>query len=308
MSPTIFRTYDQAALDRQYNNLLKVAPGGFQQYQALWAEQSARARATINCVRDLAYGGSALENLDIFMPETAGPHPVQIYIHGGYWRSGDKNECSYVATGFTAADIVTVVINYGLAPAVRLQEQVQQCVVAVNWVKENIARYRGDPERIYVTGHSAGGHLAAMLVAAPSDGAPPSLAPGTIKGICALSGVYDLEPVRLSYVNETLRLTEADVAMRSPARAGCVAGTRILIGVGEREGDEYLRQSRELACQWLTSASEVTLVVSPEDEHFSIRTHLGNRQSNLCHRIFAFMAIDHCFEKSWDPPAGETAR
>ena len=156
MSDVIFRQYDRAALDRQYDNAGKVDAEMLKAHRARWVEQSVRAREAIPCVLDVPYGTAAGERLDIFGPRGADLAPVQVYIHGGYWISNDKKDCSYVALGFVGAGFLTVVINYDLIPSVAMAEQVRQCRAALAWVHAHIREYGGDPEQIYVTGHSAG--------------------------------------------------------------------------------------------------------------------------------------------------------
>src|SRR5690348_7906555 len=131
MSDAIFRHYDRAALDRQYDNAGKISAETLQAHRARWVEQSARAREAISCVLDVPYGGAAGERLDIFRPGGGGLRPVQVYIHGGYWISNDKKDCSYVAFGFVGAGFVNVVINYDLIPSVAMAEQVRQCRAAL---------------------------------------------------------------------------------------------------------------------------------------------------------------------------------
>src|SRR6202012_3509598 len=242
---SIFRHYDRAALDREYNNTAKLPADVLKAYRAKWVEESRRARDTVPGVLDVPYDRASGERLDIFRPKATGLAPVQVYIHGGYWISNDKTDCSYVSFGFTEAGFVTVVIDYTLIPKVRMAEQVRQCREAVRWVAANIRDYGGDPDRIYVTGHSAGGHLAMSLLI------DPEIVPGRIKGVTGLSGLYDLEPVRLSFNNEKLGLNEKDVAALSPMRHQPRDGTpRVLLAVGSTEGDEFIRQTTELAETW----------------------------------------------------------
>ena len=285
MSSAVFRQYDQATLDREYDNRGKVPLEVLQAYRARWAEGSRKARSTMRCTLDIPYGASPLEKLDVFHPHADGLRPVQIYIHGGYWHFGDKSDCSYVALGFDGLGMVTVTINYGLAPAVQIGEQVRQCAAAVQWVRRHIAAYGGDPEQLYVTGHSAGAHLALMMVAAEAGGGSPLVPPGRLKGICALSGIYDLEPIRAISVNDAVRLEPRDVQRLSPARLACNADAHILVGVGGREGDEYLRQTDVLAAEWSKSAKRLEKKIYPDDDHFSIRTGLNDPSREICQDI-----------------------
>jgi arylformamidase len=280
MIVTVFRQYDRAALDREYDNAAKVPAETLKSFRARWAEQSRRARETIPCDLDLSYGPSAGEKLDIFRPRQFGLAPVQIYIHGGYWISNDKSDCSYVALGFISAGYVTVVINYALIPAVGMAEQVRQCRAAVRWVAQNIRGYGGDPERIYVTGHSAGGHLAVMLLTDPE---PPR---GQIKGIASLSGLYDLKPIKLSFVNEKLALSETDVTSLSPVLLQPrVTSPRLLLTIGQDEGDEYIRQMNSLVAAWRHFMPHLTAAIIPATNHFNMRAALDDADSDISRLI-----------------------
>ncbi|MGB6536454.1 MAG: alpha/beta hydrolase [Xanthobacteraceae bacterium] len=284
MNPAIFRQYDRAALDRQYDNALKIGADALQAHRARWAEQSARARDTISCVLDVPYGRAAGEQLDIFRPRFADLAPVQIYIHGGYWISNDKGDCSYVALGFTAAGFLAVVINYDLIPNVAMAEQIRQCRAAVGWVHAHIREYGGDPDQIYVTGHSAGGHLAVSLLT------DPDIVRARIKGVTSLSGVYDLEPVRLSYVNDKLGLTEHEAVELSPVRLRpCDTSVPLLLTMGAREGDEYIRQHNDLAAAWRPAMPHLVAPIIPDTDHFTMRAALDDPSSDICRLIWKTM-------------------
>ncbi len=295
MTSTVFRSYDQASLDREYDNAAKISPDTLKAYRAQWAQQSARARDTIACDLDLPYGNAPGERLDIFRPAELKPAPVHIYIHGGYWISNDKNDCSYVAHGFVGAGFVNVIINYGLIPSVDMAEQVRQCRAAVRWVARNIHRYGGDPDQIYVTGHSAGGHLALMLLC------DPQLEAGSIKGVTSLSGLYDLEPVRLSFVNQKIGLSPDEAAslspiMQTPRDPSC----RLLLTLGDKEGEEYLRQMNDLAKAWCAVMPSLTSVVIPNTDHFSMRAALDDPASHISRLIWEKMGAGH--------PPGDAAK
>src|SRR5215468_769354 len=209
----IFLSYDRAALDLQYNNQLRVPD--FADHVARWQKESARVRAALPGERDVAFGPSADEVLDIYTPMRAGrPAPVQVFYHGGYWRSFKAADFAFVAERFVEAGVLTIVVNYALVPSVRIGELVRQCRAALAWVHANSTRYGGDPNRIFVSGHSAGGHLVAAMAA--MAGEPDTRA--LLQGGVALSGLFDLEPIRLCYLQETLQLTPAEVETFSPAR------------------------------------------------------------------------------------------
>jgi arylformamidase len=284
MNVAIFRQYDRAALDRQYDNAFKAGPEAVQARRVRWLEASARTRETVPCVLDVAYGPAAAERLDIFGPRQGRPAPVQIYIHGGYWSSNDKKDCSYVALGFGGAGFVTAVINYALIPAATMPEQIRQCRAAVRWVVAHIGEYGGDLDRIYVTGHSAGGHLAVSLLTDPEG------EPGRIKGVTSLSGLYELEPVRLSFVNDKLGLTERDVAACSPILLKPRnTSPRLLLTIGSREGDEYIRQMTDFAAAWRPHMPHLVSVIVPDTDHFTMRAGLDDSGSAVCRLIWETM-------------------
>src|SRR5262245_2019367 len=232
----IYLTYDRAALDLQYNNQLRVAD--FNDHVARWQKESARVRAALPGERDVAFGPSADEVLDIYTPTNAGlPAPVQVFYHGGYWRSFRASDFAFVAERLVEAGALAVIVNYALVPTVRIGELVRQCRAALAWVHANIGRYGGDPQRIYVSGHSAGGHLTAMMTAAaPQPGEPDTR--GLVRGGVALSGLFDLEPIRLCYLQETLQLTPAEVAACSPARQLPATSAPLALAYGAEESVE----------------------------------------------------------------------
>ena len=155
-------------------------------------------------------------------------------IHGGYWKALGKDDFTFLAPPLAASGIISVVVNYALCPTVTMTELVEQCRRAVRWTRANIAQFGGDPDRLHVTGHSAGGHLSAMM-AAMEWGAARSGGGPLIRSVTALSGLYDLAPVRACFVQEDLRLTQAEVTANSPLDQELPAGTDLLLAVGADE-------------------------------------------------------------------------
>lgn len=271
MATAIFRDYDRAALDREYDNRAKVPE--FADYLTRWARESARARAELPCRLDVPYGPSPAETLDVFRPGpgAGGRVPVQVFLHGGYWRALDKADFSFVARA--AQPAATVVPNYGLIPAVDMDELVRQCRAAVAWVYRNADTFGGDPGRLFVSGHSAGGHLCAMLLATdwPAfDRLPADL----IKGGCGISGLYDLEPIRLCFLNETLKLAPDTVRRHSPVHLVPRAPAPLLLPVGALEGSEYHRQTADLAAAWRRLGVACDVMDLAGHHHFSIVSEL----------------------------------
>lgn len=285
MSRLVFLGYDREALDREYDNRRKVADSAA--WLDRWARDSARARQELPCRLDVAYGPHPGETLDVFPAPGPGPAPVQVFIHGGYWHRLDKSDFSFVARAFRAAGAATVVVNYALIPAVDMDELVRQCRAAVAWVWQHAASFGGDPARIHVSGHSAGGHLIAMVMATEWErfGAPP----GVVRSGAGLSGLYDLEPIRLCYLNDVLGLTAEAARRASPVHLPPPARGRLLLGVGALEGAEYHRQTRALADAWSTGGMELTVMELAGHHHFSIVSELADPTAGLSRAIVEMM-------------------
>ena len=216
--------HDPAWLERMYNNRALVPD--HMDYLQRWARDSAQVRANVPCVLDVAYGSGAGETLDVFPSArtTGGPVPVLVFIHGGYWRSLDKSDHSFIAPPFTQAGFCVVVVNYALCPGtpeapVTIPHIVRQMEKALGWVWHHVAAHGGDPKRITVAGHSAGGQLAALLLTSVWPLIGDGLPDGLVRNALSISGVHDLEPIMHTPMYQTvLNLTEQQVLQCSPAR------------------------------------------------------------------------------------------
>ena len=197
--------------------------------------------------------------------------PLLAFIHGGYWQSLDKRDFGYLAPPFLAAGIGFASINYDLAPAVAVETIVEQTAGALGWLLRNAAAHGLDPERVVVAGHSAGGHLAAMAVA---RGLP-------LHGACSVSGVYDLEPMRLSYHQDTLDLSAAEVARISPLRLSPLSRIPVICAAGSEETQEFLDQQAELVAAWRGAGADLRVVDLPGRDHFTAIEALGETDHPL---------------------------
>ena len=287
----IYRDYDQDALDLQYNARAAV-PDHAPLIEA-WSSDSVRARQELACRLDVAFGPSPIEVLDIFPADhaaAAGLAPVQVFFHGGYWRAFHKDDFSFVARAFAAKGAVVVVMNYALIPTVNMDELVRQCRAALAWVHRNAASFGGDAGRVFVSGHSAGGHLVAMMLATdwPAfDGLPGDI----VKGGFSVSGLFDLEPIRLSFLNEELNLGADDVARHSPLRLEPRVAAPLILAVGSDESDEFQRHGTELAAAWKSKGADCRIMNFAGLNHFTILDGLRDPESALAQAIHVQMEI-----------------
>jgi arylformamidase len=260
----IYKQYDQAALDRQYNNRLHVPD--FVTYLERWVSLSRQTEKENGVIKDIAYGKLPLEQLDIY-PSLQPRSKTLIFIHGGYWHKSDKTDYHFIAKAFRAYGITTVLINYPLAPAVSIDQISVSCRQAVYWLYRNISAYNGDSGQLYIAGHSAGGHLAAMLLA--TDWNHFNLTTDVIKGVCAISGLFNLIPIRLSDINQVLNMDTETALRNSPVQLLPATQCPLAVAVGSNETDEFLDQSRELITCWKESIpTEIFLIQGAN--HYSI--------------------------------------
>ena len=272
---------DPAWLDRMYNNRALVPE--HETHFDLWRETSAHARCYQDCALDLPYGQSSGEALDVF-PAEQPASPVLVFIHGGYWRSLDKADHSFLAQAFTGQGACVVIPNYDLCPAVTIPEIVLQMVRALAWTYRNAAKFGGDPKRITLVGHSAGGHLAAMLLTCQWPAHAPDLPADLVKNALSISGLYELESVmHTPFLKDSLRLTPAQVQQASPAWLPSPKKGVLYTVAGADESEEFLRHNTLIAQAWGSRAVPVCEAL-PDRNHFSVLEALVKPEHRL-HRL-----------------------
>lgn len=283
---------DSQWLDVMYNNRARVpeTPAILQG----WAERSAAVRERLSRRLDIRYGPGPSETLDVF-PSARDKAPVLVFLHGGYWRALDKSEHSFIAPPFVAAGACVVVPNYALCPGspdspVTVPRIVMQMVAALDWTWRNVARYGGDPRRITVAGHSAGGHLAAMMLACHWRAYRPDLPSRLVHNALSISGVYDLAPIRRTpFLAGDLRLTPAQVRKASPALLPRPPAGRLFSVAGGEESAEFLRQNLLIQQAW--GRARVPLAEAlPGLNHFTVLDALatpGQRLHQLALELLA---------------------
>jgi arylformamidase len=270
--------FDPDWLDREYNNRARI-PEHPQIFER-WQTASAHARSHASRRLDVRYGDGPNELLDVFPTATAAA-PVLLFIHGGYWRALDKSDTSFIAPALVQAGVLVVVPNYALCPAVTIEQITMQMVRAVAWTYRHAALYGGDPERIVVAGHSAGGHLAAMLALCEWRSYAKDLPADVVKGILGISGLYDLEPVaQVPFLRDDLRLGLASARKLSPSNLPAPRGCRVMTAVGANESSEFLRQNRLLREHWGTRVVPVCEEI-PGTNHLDVLHDLADPQGRL---------------------------
>lgn len=264
--------FDPDWLDLMYNNRRRVPEHG--EYFARWAAASQQAR-TPQAVLGQRFGPGPQETLDVF-PASSGRvpagdlAPVLVFIHGGYWRSLDKSDHSFVAPVFNRQGVCVVVPNYDLCPAVTVPDIVLQMVRALAWTWRHIAQWGGDPTRIMLVGHSAGGQLAAQLLNTRWSQVGADLPADLVRHALSVSGLFDLEPLmHTPSLSEALRLTPEQVARVSPAwQPAPQAGTLCAVA-GSDESSEFMRHNRLIRRAWGRRVVPVCEAL-PGLNHFSV--------------------------------------
>ncbi len=247
----VYQNLTQEELDAEYNNLKKVTDSA--EHIQWYTQTSEDYRQTVICELDVAYGVSEMERLDIFFPNgklKGKNRPVHLFFHGGYWRALDKIDFSYVAKGFENSDAICIVVNYDLVPNVNMDELVDQCRQSLLWTWHHIEEYGGDKNNISLSGHSAGGHLVAMMMATDWPKLDHHCPVDLIKAGVSISGLFDLEPIRLCFLNDTLGLDEKMAANNSPLCLTNRSCGELINYYGDLEGVEYRSQSDRLAEKW----------------------------------------------------------
>ena len=239
--------------DQMYNNGARVP--AFGEHLKSWVSRSEQARASGNCVLDIPYGEQERERADIF--PASGPNaPVLVFIHGGYWRMLSRKEHSFIGAALSSAGACVAVPGYTLCPGTPEHPQtipgiVLQMVKALAWTWRNIAQYGGDPSRITVAGHSAGGHLTATLMACDWKAFDPALPTNLIRNGLSISGLHELESIRRTpYLQTSLRLSAADALRASPACLRAPRSGVLTAVVGGAESPEFLRQNQLIQSAW----------------------------------------------------------
>jgi arylformamidase len=267
---SIWLSYNREELDAQYNNQRTVPD--YDNIMREWTHASDLARKEIDFRADLPYSSHPRARIDFY--PAAGGGPAVLFFHGGFWRSFDKRGIAFLVPAFLKAGITVALANYPLAPEARMVTIVSYALEAVRWVVAHSEGLDIEPSKLWIAGHSAGAHLAlTSVLAAGEDGL-------SFAGCCAISGIYELEPIRLSYLNDSLNLTLNDVAQFSPVRLG-VGSTPLIAAVGASETEEFRRQTAALVDHWRAAGGRCSTMTLPKTDHYEAVRGLARPGSAL---------------------------
>ena len=275
----------RAEIDAEYD--VERSVPDFMHYARQYADGSAAARRTLDSRLGLRYGPTLDEHLDVF-PAPRRNAPILVFLHGGYWRILSARDFSFVASGPVAAGVTVAVVNCSLCPAVTLDEIVRQTRAAIAWLWRHAREHNGDPENIHVCGHSAGGQLTAMAALTEWErdyGLPTAV----VKSGIAISGLFDLAPLRHSFLQDDLRLDDGLIVRNSPQYLVRPVSVPVLVTCGGDESAEFLRQSEDFLDAWIGAGNRGTRFAQPGRNHFTAITGLADPDSALCRAVFAIM-------------------
>jgi arylformamidase len=286
MSESAYKGFRQDELEYQYNPRVSVPE--FPELAKVRGAQARQVRETAKSWLNVAYGSSPRESLDIYAADEPGG-PVLVYIHGGYWRSGSKEENCNFAPTFTERGATVVLVEYDLCPQVTVSDIVRQTRASIAWVYRNILRYGGDPNRLFVSGHSAGGHLTAMALA--HDWKNEGLPGGLIKGAVATSGVYDLDMVMKISVQEQVRMTPEIAKQNSPFLNPPRARCPLVVAVGGDEPKGWQQMSEDYFRFCKEAGMSAEYLVVPGANHYTMTEKLLDETNPLTQAALKQMGI-----------------
>jgi arylformamidase len=276
----LYRSFEtQDEIDREYSPRLALGDARTDEYLRRYGAESERVRAKIAHRDEIAFGPSAPEHVDVY-PAAQPNAPVHVFIHGGYWRAFTSKDFALVVEGLNARGIAVAMVNYALCPAVRIGEIVRQCRAALAWTWKNAQGFGADPARLTLSGHSAGGHLTAMMLA--TDWREWGLPADAIKAALPISGLYDLAPFPHSFLQPVLQLDAAQVEAASPLRHPARVRCPVLVAVGGLESGEFHRQAEAYVAHLQRAGLAVDYADLDGRDHFNVLEDLAAPEGRLC--------------------------
>lgn len=275
--------------EKQYNNRANVPE--HPELMAEWAEKSAAWEvAAPRKALDLAYGDGDAEILDLFLADAADA-PVHMYIHGGYWQANTRKSSSFVAQPLVEAGGHVAVVDYGLCPAVTIDEIGRQIRAALAWLWREAERFGGNPETITVSGHSCGGQLVGLAMATDWGGFAEGLPADLVKGGVSVSGLFDLVPLVETTINDKVGMDSETARRNSPLRMEPATRAPLALYWGSAETDAFREQSETMAAAWSAKGVPTVAEAVPGANHFTILTGMDNPTHPATRAILAQMGL-----------------
>lgn len=290
MAEGMLHGYPADQLEAQFNPRVTVKNHQELTDAANRASAAYRKRAR-NVHFDVAYGTMPREKLDLFLPENPVDAPVEMFIHGGYWRAREKEEYSYLAEQVTAAGAISAIVDYELCPKVTVDEIVREMRACCAWLYRNIAQYGGSPDRIHLCGNSAGGHLVGMMLATHFPSFATDLPETLVKSAVPISGVFECAPVIDISVNSEIRLTPAMARRNSPTLLKPAVRCPVVAAVGGAESDEFRRQSRAFVEAWKPHGLPIEYLEVPGKNHTTVVSETCIRGNPLMEARLRLMGV-----------------
>ena len=299
----VYRDFDQAALDAQYNN--QLAAPLFRDHIKRYHELTDLAKNALTCIENIAYGEAAHELLDIY-PPVRSDAPVQVFIHGGAWQQLDKDDSGLAAPAFVGAGAMLVSLSFGCVPKVPVDTMVDQVRRAIAWLWRNVQGYGGNSDKIFISGHSSGAHLLSQCLSADWPrrfGCPADV----VKGATFISGLGDLEPVRLSYRNQLLKLDGRAVERLSLIHQQPTLSCPLLAVYASGDTAEFQRQTREVGEYWRRQHLDAEIIEIAGRGHYDIVLALADPQSELFRACARQMGVSVALSPSTSKPESATS-
>lgn len=274
---SLYKEMDAETLEAQYNLLARMGPG-YPDLVERFMTRSRTQREASGARVDLAYGDGERDKLDFFSGGDA-KGPVVVYMHGGYWQRGDKAMYSFVTEGFVKHGVSVAMLNYNLTPSVRIGEIPPQIRKAVAWTWHNASDLGFSREKMFIMGHSAGGHLTAMMMATDWPAFDAALPADLVRGGLPVSGLFELEPLVHTSLNEGPQMDIAEAVAESPAFIPPVTNAPQLVVVGGAETEEFLRQSDDYCAKYATAERLMERYNVPDADHMGELERLAEDDS-----------------------------
>ena len=281
MNQPLYRNMTPDELRLQYNPARSM-PEAPQLFQS-WKQRSADFRARAKTELGIAYGDNPAAHLDLFLPEAPSPR-LHVYIHGGYWQAFGKDDFSFMAEGLVRAGMAVAIVGYPLCPTVPLAGVIRHARLAFAFLWREAGRLGVKPDKLQISGHAAGAHLCAMLLATLWSKFDEALAEDIIHSALLISGVYELEPLRFIETGRALQLTPEMAKRLSPISLRSASKARLLLSTGGQESAEFKRQTSVFGRLWARQGSNLEVITFPLRNHFTVLEELAPPESALVRR------------------------